>query len=321
MKKSFRLQMIAAVIVSTMGLSAFAQDRNAGTSSGKSATGSIQSADQPMQSRDLRASKLIGTNVRNAEGERLGNIQNLMVDPAAQRVHYAVLSFGGFLGMGDKLFAFPVNLFKPGKDPEQVVLNIEKDRLRNAPGFDRNNWPDMGDNRYRGDVDRYYQSEPAKRGAFVDQMMRASDLIGRKVKDGEGNNAGEIEDLVVSLTNGQVRYVVVDLDKAWSQDEKMVALPLRALTFPRDKGRDLVLNVPKERIDTSRGFEAENWPDLNNAEYRRQQDNYLSTFDTGRGMTLKAESAERQTLSGASGTDQPAASGSSGAASANPSAR
>lgn len=318
MKQSFRLQMIAAAMVSAIGLTAFAQERHAGASPGKSATGSTQSADEQVQSRDLRASKLIGTDVRNAEGENLGNIEDLIVDPVAQRVHYAVLSFGGFLGMGDKLFAFPVNVFKPGEDQDQLLLNIEKDRLKDAPGFDRNHWPDMSDNRYRGDVDRYYRSEPAKRGAFVDQMMRAGDLIGRKIKDGDGNSAGEIEDLVVNLTNGQVRYVVVELDKAWSQDDKMVALPLGALTFPRAKDKDLVLNVSKERIDMSRAFEAKNWPDLNNAEYRTQQDNYLSTFDTGRGMTLKAEGADRQTLSGTSGTDQPAGSGSSGAATGKP---
>lgn len=300
MKNKFTLHLITAAVISAFGLTSFAQDSNK-TSAGKSSAATTQSSSAQVQARDVRASKLIGKEVENAQGENMGEIQDLIIDPVAQRVHYAVLSFGGVLGMGEKLFAFPVSAFKASSDKDELVLNVPKDRLKNAPGFDKKDWPDMSSNRYRGEVDKYFKSEratPVKSGA---RLMRASELIGKNVNDRAGKDAGEIEDLVVSMTNGQVRYVVLDFDKAWSPDDKMVALPLKALTFPREKGEDLVLNIPREKIDMARGFDEDKWPDLNSAEFRREQDNYLSSYDTGRNVEPQRGSVDRPVTSGASG--------------------
>jgi sporulation protein YlmC with PRC-barrel domain len=300
MKNKLKLQLIAGALVSTIGLTSYAQSGNS-EAAGRSAA-ATQSSGAQARSPDLRATELIGTEVKNTQGENMGSIEDLIVDPVSQRVHYAVLSFGGFLGMGDKLFAFPVNSFAAGKKQNELVLNVEKEKLKDAPGFDRNNWPDLNDNRYRGDVDRYHKAESADRGAFKAQLARATELIGRDVKDGGGNDTGKIEDLVINIGNGQVRYVVLELDKAWEQEGRMVALPVKALNFPRDKDKDLVMTVPKERIDMSRSFDEKTWPELNNAQYLESQENYLSTFDTGRGIGLKADSADRKTSSGASGS-------------------
>jgi sporulation protein YlmC with PRC-barrel domain len=302
MKNKLTLQLIAGALVSAIGLMSYAQSGNSEAGAGKSATSATQNSAAQTRPPDLRATELIGTAVRNAQDENVGNIEDLIVDPVSQRVHYAVLSFGGFLGMGDKLFAFPVNLFTAGKKQSELVLNLEKDKLKNAPGFDRNHWPDLNDNRYRGDVDRYHKSESADRGAFKAQLARATELIGRDVKDGGGNDAGKIEDLVINIGNGQVRYAVLELNKAWGQEGRMVALPVKALNFPRDKDKDLVMTVPKERIDMSRSFDEKTWPELNNAQYLADQENYLSTFDTGKGVGLKAGDADRKTSSGASGS-------------------
>ena len=72
------------------------------------------------------------------------------------RVAYAVLSFGGFLGMGDKLFAIPWQAFTVDQDSEKLVLNVTKDKLDNAPGFDKDNWPMTDQNDYRNSVDSYW---------------------------------------------------------------------------------------------------------------------------------------------------------------------
>lgn len=300
MKNNFKLHLLTAAIISAVGMTSFAQDANR-TTSGKSSAATTQTDSAQAQARDLRASKLIGTNIKNAQDENVGEIQDLMIDPVSQRVHYAVLSYGGALGVGDKLFAFPVSAFKASRDKDELVLNVEKERLKNAPGFDRKNWPDMSDNRYRGEVDRYFKSDSAVPGKSGARLMRASELIGKDVNDRSGKDAGEIEDMVVNMTNGQIRYVVLDFDKAWSPDDKLVALPLKALTFPRDKKDDLVLNVAREKIDMARGFDEDKWPDLNNAQYRREQDNYLSSVDTGRNIEPQRSSADQPVTSGASG--------------------
>jgi sporulation protein YlmC with PRC-barrel domain len=91
--------------------------------------------------RVLSATKIIGNKVVNREGEQLGNIKDLTIDLDDAQIAYAVLSFGGFLGVGDKLFAIPLEalLFI---DDQTVILDVEKEVLKNAPGFDKDHWPD-----------------------------------------------------------------------------------------------------------------------------------------------------------------------------------
>jgi sporulation protein YlmC with PRC-barrel domain len=97
--------------------------------------------------------------VVNTSGEDLGKIEDLVIDIRDDRISYAILSFGGFLGMGDKHFAIPwqdlsINIFK-----SVAVLNIDKDRLKNAPGFDKDNWPDMSDSDWARGIHKHYGTE------------------------------------------------------------------------------------------------------------------------------------------------------------------
>jgi hypothetical protein len=107
----------------------------------------------------VRATRdVVGRKVRNLEGEDVGEIQELMVDEAAGRITYAIMSFGGFLGMGDKLFAVPwVSLTSDG---EVYRMKASKELLKNAPGFDKNNWPDMSDPDRTSEIYTYYQERP-----------------------------------------------------------------------------------------------------------------------------------------------------------------
>lgn len=92
--------------------------------------------------RVLSASTIIGDKVLNTAGEHLGNIKELMIDLDGGLIAYAVLSFGGFLGMGDKLFAIPWEALTVDTDNHSLILEIDKEVLKNAPGFDNDNWPD-----------------------------------------------------------------------------------------------------------------------------------------------------------------------------------
>ena len=104
----------------------------------------------------LSSSSINGDGVVNPQGEDLGSIKDLMVDPASGQVEYAVVSFGGFLGMGDKYFAVPFKQLKVDREQERMVLNVDKERLKEAPGFDKDDWPDFADQTFRATVDSYY---------------------------------------------------------------------------------------------------------------------------------------------------------------------
>ena len=91
----------------------------------------------------LKASKLIGYSVKNKQGEEIGAIEEIVINSQDGRIEYAVLSFGGFLGMGDKLFAIPWKSLTPIPDQQSFSLDVDKEKLAETPGFDETNWPDM----------------------------------------------------------------------------------------------------------------------------------------------------------------------------------
>src|ERR1035438_6401807 len=93
----------------------------------------------------LAADTLTGDKVVNRQKEDLGTIEHLMIDVEQGRIAYAVLSFGGFLGMGDKLFAIPWSALAVDTVERQFILNVDKKLLERAPGFDKDHWPNMAD--------------------------------------------------------------------------------------------------------------------------------------------------------------------------------
>ncbi len=107
-------------------------------------------------SRVLSASSLIGDDVYNMEGEKLGNIKELMLDLENGKVCYAVLSFGGFLSLGEKLFALPWSILSVDTENKRFVMDADEERLKNAPGFDTDNWPNMADTTWEKSVHAYY---------------------------------------------------------------------------------------------------------------------------------------------------------------------
>ena len=108
----------------------------------------------------VKASSMIGTDVVNPRGESLGDVKEVVIDPRSGKVAYAVVSFGGFLGMGEKLFAVPFTAFEYNVAKNQYMLDISKDRLQMAPGFDADNWPSMADEKWNRDVYKFYARSP-----------------------------------------------------------------------------------------------------------------------------------------------------------------
>ena len=117
----------------------------------------IKMASEP---RGLAADTLTGDKVVNLQNEDLGKIEHLMIDLATGRIAYAVLSFGGFLGMGDKLFAIPWSALTVDTVEKRFILKVDKELLKLAPGFDKEHWPNMADRAWGTQVFKYYGAKP-----------------------------------------------------------------------------------------------------------------------------------------------------------------
>lgn len=113
-----------------------------------------------MKPRSISAKTFTGTKVQNLKGENIGNIQDLMIDLETGRVLYAVLSFGGFMGIGDEYFAIPLEaLVFSEKEEDLVKIDIDKETLEEAPGFDKENWPREPTDEFIHSVYDYYGYE------------------------------------------------------------------------------------------------------------------------------------------------------------------
>jgi sporulation protein YlmC with PRC-barrel domain len=113
----------------------------------------------------MGADTLLGEKVVNAYDIELGDIKEIMLDMQTGQVAYAVLAFGGFMGMGEKLFAVPWQALHLDTAGKRFLLNVDKDRLKTAPGFNKDAWPDMADMQWANSIHSFYGTDPNRPGA------------------------------------------------------------------------------------------------------------------------------------------------------------
>lgn len=100
--------------------------------------------------------EVIGVEVKNNADEHLGKIKEIMLDKISGQTAYVVLDSGSFLGLGGKYFALPWSCFSYDAIESCFRVDIDKERLKNAPGFDKDHWPDMADRDWGKRVFSYY---------------------------------------------------------------------------------------------------------------------------------------------------------------------
>lgn|SRR5487761_476967 len=117
-----------------------------------------QTTDKHETTRLIAADKVEGTPVESTNADSLGHIHDIMIDKITGRVVYAVLKYGGFLGVGGKLFALPWDILKYDTRRNAYVIGVPVERLKNAPSFEESAWPDMANPTWNKGVHDYYGS-------------------------------------------------------------------------------------------------------------------------------------------------------------------
>ncbi len=105
----------------------------------------------------ISSDKVEGTSVYDTTGEKLGSIDDLMIDKLSGQVCYAVLEFGGFLGMGSDRYPIPWRVLKYSTDRGGYIVPLNKERLHNAPKYEEGSVPTY-DRDYGARIDRYYDN-------------------------------------------------------------------------------------------------------------------------------------------------------------------
>ena len=101
--------------------------------------------------------EIIGVKVNATTGEDLGEIEEIVLNKQSGQVNYVVLSYGGILGMGDKLLAIPWNALHYDDDKDTFVLDVDKEKIKSAPSFDKDHWPNFADKTWIKTISDYYQ--------------------------------------------------------------------------------------------------------------------------------------------------------------------
>ncbi len=224
--------------------------------------------------RIMRVSELLGANVNDFNQEDVGSMNDLIVNLSNGRVIFATLASGGFLGLGEETYPVPLSAFRYLSDTDEVIVNIDEAQLVGAPGFD-SDWPDVTDARYDVEVEQFWRNlgtnvVPARTVAGVRSVsgtvVKASNLLNSSLFNPEGENLGDIDDLLIDLGSGQVRYVIVAIGGFLGLGEELRAIPLRAFdldtrgVFDDTAAATFILGVDQAVLEQAPTFNADAYP-------------------------------------------------------------
>jgi sporulation protein YlmC with PRC-barrel domain len=258
-----RKSLFTAVSVAALLLPAwsFAQDRPRQDQPVGSATSATQASQADMQA--VRASKLEGMTVKNQQGETLGEIDDVVIAVQDGHVAYVVLDFGGWFDLGGKRVAAPWNAFKVNPGAQNVTLNMDKEKLRQAPSFERTYVPESVERVWLVNVYNFYgvPPHPSLQAITGDRMTvaRADTLIGMDVENAQGQDLGEIEDLAINSKDGRIAYAALAYGGWLGLGENLAAVPWEALKLNMAE-RQFTLNLDKDKLQNAPRFAKDRWP-------------------------------------------------------------
>jgi sporulation protein YlmC with PRC-barrel domain len=223
-----------------------------------------------------RADKLIGKEVRSSDDEKLGKIENLVIDLESGRILYAVVGSGGILGAGEKKIAVAPAVFSDTRG-DTVRLNVDKQKFHGAPEFTKDiDKPAEGAQAgFVKNVYSYYGQSPWRQGGTptsegsFNNVHKANDLMGMKIHNVSDQAMGKVDNLAVDLAAGRVVFVTLAPDRSLDLGNNLYALPPNALTLSADR-KFLVSDLSKEKLGTAPHFAKESWPDLSNSTFASQ---------------------------------------------------
>jgi len=202
----------------------------------------------------MRIQQFIDMSAQNQQGERLGEIEDVVIDTADGRIAYAALD-SGLLG---PLLAVPWKALKVAQDESTVTLNVGKEALQKAPTFRRENWPDTVDPDWLASVYSYYGYPPYPGLTEITvrhvRLARATTLLGLNVRSPEREELGKVEDLVIDLREGYIAYVILGRGGLLGVGKTLHAVPWTAMRIEPIE-RVAVLYIEKEKLDNAPPFE------------------------------------------------------------------
>ena len=241
---------------------------------------------------DFRSADIIGLAVKNNKHEDLGKIDDLVVDMKTGEVRYAAISYGGVAGIGGKLFAVPWQkmTFMYGEpnnaNSRHFMFDVSKDQLEKAPGFDSTHWPNVADSQWSASIDKHFHFERKadnssanadnkQKNVAHETVFRASKIKGMDVRNDKNENLGSIDDMVIDVTKGHVKYLALSYGSWFTGGNKLFAVPLSSFTLTHDNNKTyFTVHVSQDSLKNAPGFDKNNWPNTADPNWAKGIDTY-----------------------------------------------
>ncbi|MEZ4730079.1 MAG: PRC-barrel domain-containing protein [Caldilineaceae bacterium] len=233
------------------------------------------------ENRVVRASDLLDNDVYNFTQENVGELNDLIVHLPDGRILFATLESGGFLGLGEETYPFPLSAFRYMPNEDALALNVAESQLTDAAGFD-DDWPDLNNADYTTDLEQFWgglgeEIIPTNIvtgvGSLTGTVARASNLIGSSIFNADGENLGDINDMLIDLGNGNVRYVVISIGEFLGLGGELHAIPMNAFTvdttgaFDDTAAAALILNVDQSVLEQAPTFDPNAYPETTDTDW------------------------------------------------------
>jgi len=222
-----------------------------------------------------RVSNLLDYEVKNSDGEVIGDVNNMVVDLSTSRISYVIVGAGGFLGLGEKDILAPFSAFqiKPqgtnveNTDQQGFYLDVSQEALTNAPEVDVNAVVDNPNPAWDADVSTYWQGQGVSiqtnetmTQTKMTGIALAEDLLGYNVAGPDGEEDGEVQDMVIDDQNGNVKYVLISAGSGLGlEGDYLIPVPMKALNLT-DNRDGFTLAVSQEDLLNAPNFTPDNFP-------------------------------------------------------------
>lgn len=263
--------------------------------------GSQNISSSNMSSAYVAFENLKGKEIKNAQGDTLGTIENVVIGSDGQ-ARYAIISHGGILGIGETLTPVPWSVIDEqlsqsmAKD-QPIVVNLTKDQLDNAPKYAENGDNNFDNPQWSQKVHAFFPQEQKamnnESGNQSDQMAgqrfcSARDIIGKDVQNTGGEKLGSVENIVFS-NDGRATYVLIspstNQGTLSGNNVRVVPVPWSAVTFSqKEKGNvSLTLNIGKDRLANAPSIERDDYAQFDNPQWNQRVHSYYDQRN-GKGM-------------------------------------
>jgi len=304
---------VAALGLSMASLPAFAADQSTGAKSHERTTTSDYTSNADMQRGKAlgqieRANKLIGKEVLSSDNQKLGKLDNIIVDLDSGKILYTIIGSGGLLGAGEKKFAVPPRAFNEVAN-DNITLKVDKARFDGAPQFTKDLDKDnqMGKASFVNQVNQYFAQGVADRisdktssattssTTEYKSVFKVDDLIGMNIKTSSDTDLGKVDNVAVDLSHGHVVYVILSPAMSLKLGNEYFALPPNSLMASNDR-KALTTDLTKEKLQGAPHFTKDNWASLSDRTWASQVYQYYGKrpyFDTGSRLQPTGRSGDK----------------------------